>query len=78
MRLRALFHRVRKRCPANHAVIAMIGRAFLQQNPFVVWGTGEQVRNWTYVSDIVEGTIRPPSGSRTEPRSISAQWSGPR
>ena len=47
-----------ERCPANHAVIAMIGRAFLQQNPFVVWGTGEQIRNWTYVSDIVEGTIR--------------------
>ncbi len=47
-----------ERCPANHAVIAMIGRAFLQQDPFVVWGTGEQIRNWTYVSDIVEGTIR--------------------
>lgn len=47
-----------ERCPANHAVIAMIGRAFLQQNPYVVWGTGEQIRNWTYVSDIVEGTIR--------------------
>ncbi len=24
----------------------------------MVWGTGEQIRNWTYVSDIVEGTIR--------------------
>ena len=47
-----------ERCPANHAVIAMIGRAFLQQNPFVVWGTGAQIRNWTYVTDIVEGTIR--------------------
>lgn len=47
-----------ERCPANHAVIAMIGRAFLEQDPFVVWGTGEQIRNWTYVSDIVEGTIR--------------------
>jgi nucleoside-diphosphate-sugar epimerase len=41
----------------NHAVIAMIARAFLGQDPFVVWGTGEQVRNWTYVTDIVEGTI---------------------
>ena len=41
----------------NHAVIAMIARAFLGQNPFVVWGTGEQVRNWTHVSDIVRGTI---------------------
>lgn len=47
-----------ERCPTNHAVIAMIGRAFLKQDPFVVWGTGEQIRNWTYVSDIVEGTIR--------------------
>jgi nucleoside-diphosphate-sugar epimerase len=47
-----------ERCPANHAVIAMIGRAFLKQDPFIVWGTGEQIRNWTYVSDIVDGTIR--------------------
>lgn len=42
----------------NHAVIAMIARAFIGQDPFQVWGTGEQVRNWTYVGDIVEGTIR--------------------
>ncbi len=41
----------------NHAVIAMIARAYTGQDPFVVWGTGEQVRNWTYVDDIVEGTI---------------------
>jgi UDP-glucose 4-epimerase len=44
----------------NHAVIAMIARAYTGQDPFVVWGTGEQVRNWTYVDDIVEGTIRAP------------------
>ena len=42
----------------NHAVIAMIARAFVGQDPFVVWGTGEQIRNWTHVSDIVAGTIR--------------------
>src|SRR5437016_2705376 len=41
----------------NHAVIAMIARAFVGQDPFVVWGTGEQIRNWTHVSDIVSGTI---------------------
>jgi nucleoside-diphosphate-sugar epimerase len=41
----------------NHAVIAMIARAFIQQDPFVIWGTGEQIRNWTYVKDIVEGTL---------------------
>ena len=41
----------------NHAVIAMIARAFLRQDPFHVWGNGEQIRNWTYVDDIVDGTI---------------------
>ena len=41
----------------NHAVIAMIARAFLGQNPFEVWGDGTQIRNWTFIEDIVEGTI---------------------
>jgi nucleoside-diphosphate-sugar epimerase len=41
----------------NHAIIAMIARAFINQDPFAVWGTGEQIRNWTYVDDIVRGTI---------------------
>ena len=41
----------------NHAVIAMIARAFVGQNPFVVWGNGNQIRNWTHVSDIASGTI---------------------
>ena len=35
----------------------MIARSFVDQNPFVVWGDGEQIRNWTHVSDIVEGTL---------------------
>jgi nucleoside-diphosphate-sugar epimerase len=41
----------------NHAVIAMIARAFIGQNPFEVWGDGTQIRNWTYIDDIVAGTI---------------------
>ncbi|MCL4486503.1 MAG: SDR family NAD(P)-dependent oxidoreductase [Chloroflexi bacterium] len=41
----------------NHAVIAMIARAFVGQDPFEVWGDGTQVRNWTFVDDIVRGTI---------------------
>jgi nucleoside-diphosphate-sugar epimerase len=36
----------------------MIARAFVRQEPFEVWGTGEQIRNWTFVSDIVAGTLR--------------------
>ena len=42
----------------NHAVMAMIARAFIGEDPFRVWGTGEQIRNWTYVGDIVAGTIK--------------------
>ncbi len=41
----------------NHAVIALIAKAFIGQNPFEVWGDGTQVRNWTYIDDIVCGTI---------------------
>lgn len=47
-----------ERCTESHAVIAMIARAFVGQDPFEVWGTGEQIRNWTHVDDIVDGTIR--------------------
>ena len=46
------------RAKENHAVIALISRAFLGQVPFDVWGDGTQVRNWTHVDDIVSGTIR--------------------
>jgi nucleoside-diphosphate-sugar epimerase len=41
----------------NHAVIAMIARAFVRQDPFEVWGDGRQIRNWTYVGDIARGMI---------------------
>jgi UDP-glucose 4-epimerase len=41
----------------NHAVIAMIARSFVKQDPFEVWGDGTQIRNWTYIDDIAEGTI---------------------
>jgi nucleoside-diphosphate-sugar epimerase len=41
----------------NHAVIALIAKAFIGQDPFELWGDGNQVRNWTYVDDIVRGTI---------------------
>ncbi len=46
------------RAKENHAVIALIAKAVARQDPFEVWGTGEQIRNWTYVDDIVTGTLR--------------------
>jgi nucleoside-diphosphate-sugar epimerase len=46
-----------ERCLENQAIMAMIARAFIKQRPFEVWGDGTQVRNWTYISDIVNGII---------------------
>jgi len=45
------------RMKEDHAIGAMIGRAFIRQDPFEIWGAGDQVRNWTYVDDIVRGTL---------------------
>jgi len=42
----------------SHAVMATIAKAFIKQDPFEVWGDGEQIRNWTYVEDIVDGIIK--------------------
>lgn len=42
----------------THAVVALIAKAFVRMNPFEIWGDGQQTRNFTYVGDIVEGSIR--------------------
>lgn len=52
-----LFTAYGERCLESHAVIAMIARAFLRLDPFEVWGDGTQIRNWTYVGDIVRGLV---------------------
>lgn len=41
----------------DHAILAMIARAFIKQDPFRIWGDGTALRNWTHVDDIVSGTI---------------------
>ncbi len=41
----------------THAIIALIAKAFIKQDPFSIWGTGDQDRNFTYVQDIVDGLI---------------------
>jgi UDP-glucose 4-epimerase len=41
----------------THAVIALIAKAFVEMDPYIVWGTGEQDRNFTYVEDIVDALI---------------------
>jgi len=41
----------------THAVIALIAKAFINMDPYIIWGTGEQDRNFTYVQDIVDALI---------------------
>jgi len=41
----------------THAIIALIAKVFIKMDPYVIWGTGEQDRNFTYVQDIVDGMM---------------------
>ena len=41
----------------THAIVALIAKAFINMDPYVIWGTGNQDRNFTYVQDIVDGLI---------------------
>jgi UDP-glucose 4-epimerase len=36
----------------THAIVAFMAKAFAEQDPFPIWGDGQQTRNFTYVKDI--------------------------
>jgi|SRR5579872_1985987 len=42
---------------ASHAIEALIEKALDRQDPYVVWGSGEQERGFTFVDDIAAGSI---------------------
>lgn len=41
----------------THAIVALIAKAHARQDPFEIWGDGEQTRNFTYVDDIVSALL---------------------
>jgi len=41
----------------THAIVALIAKAFAGQDPYQIWGDGEQTRNFTYVDDIVSALV---------------------
>jgi UDP-glucose 4-epimerase len=43
--------------PTTHAISMLCQRALRQDDPYVVWGSGQQERGFTYVTDVVNGQI---------------------
>lgn len=41
----------------THAIIALISRAVKKEDPFTIWGTGKQDRDFTYIEDIISGSL---------------------
>lgn len=41
----------------SHAAIALAAKALLHADPYPIWGSGEQTRNFTYVGDTVTGLL---------------------
>ena len=41
----------------THAIIALIYKAIEKMDPYEIWGDGNQERDFTYVEDIVSGSI---------------------
>jgi len=40
-----------------HVIPALIRRALAKENPFVVWGTGDEVRDFLHVHDLARGAV---------------------
>ena len=41
----------------SHVIPALIRRAVEKENPFVVWGTGDEVRDFLHISDFARGSL---------------------
>lgn len=41
----------------DYPMRAFLDRAIAREDPFTIWGDGEQVRDWIHIDDIVAGTL---------------------
>jgi UDP-glucose 4-epimerase len=55
----------------THAIVALMAKAYARQDPFQVWGDGEQTRNFTYVEDITQA-LRLAAERVTDGRPVNA------
>jgi GDP-L-fucose synthase len=42
---------------SGHVIPALIKRALEKENPFVVWGTGDEVRDFLFIDDLARGCL---------------------
>jgi UDP-glucose 4-epimerase len=42
---------------SSHAIAALVEKALKKQDPFEVWGSGNQERGFTYIDDIADGSL---------------------
>lgn len=42
---------------SNHVIPALIARAFKKEDPFVVWGSGEEVRDFVHAADVARACL---------------------
>ena len=42
---------------SNHVIPSLIRRALLGENPFVVWGSGDEQRDFLHITDLVRGCL---------------------
>jgi GDP-L-fucose synthase len=41
----------------SHVIPALIRRAVMKENPYIVWGTGNEVRDFLHITDLVRGCL---------------------
>lgn len=51
----------------NFPFRAIVERARRREDPFVIWGDGQQVRDWIHISDVVEGALTVADSGTDEP-----------
>jgi len=49
---------------------AFVERARHREDPFVIWGSGEQVRDWVHIDDVVAGALAVVESGTEEPVNI--------
>lgn len=54
----------------NHPFRAFVERACRHEDPFTIWGDGNQVRDWVHIDDVVDGALVACQNGTEEPVQI--------